>query len=77
MTGNEAASYSDPFFGDTRCNETQHRKFDTISCNLSAPSSLAGTSGTVGWYSDFNGALGTFDYTVSADGLSYSGKANY
>jgi hypothetical protein len=74
-----AAGYNDPFFGpNTRCNETQHPTFDTVSCTLATPNlSLAGTSGTVGWYSDFNGNLGTFTYTVSADGLSYSGKATY
>lgn len=79
MTGKAAASYSDAVFGDTTCNETQHPKFDTVSCTLSSANvGLAGTSGTVGWYSDFdNSKLGTFAYTVSADGLSYYGQATY
>jgi hypothetical protein len=78
MTGkNNAASYLDGYFGQTTCNETQHPKFDTVSCTLSSPTSLAGTGGTVGWLSDFNGNYGTFTYTVSADGLSYTGQATY
>ena len=77
-TGKNAASYSDPYFGGTAtCNETQHAKFDTVSCNLSEPTALAGTSGTVAWISDFNGNYGLFTYTVSADGLNYTGKATY
>lgn len=78
MVGKTATSYSDAYFGSTTCNETQHPKFDTVSCTLANPSSLAGTSGTIGWYSDFNNAkLGTFTYTVSPDGLTYSGQATY
>jgi hypothetical protein len=79
MTGKSATAYSDVVFGDTTCNETQHPKFDTVACTLSSANlGLAGTSGTVGWYSDFdNSKLGTFAYTVSADGLSYYGQATY
>jgi hypothetical protein len=78
LVGQGAAKYTDVFFGDTTCNETQHPKFDTVSCRFSTPNlALAGTSGAIGWDSDFNGTYGTFTYTVSADGTSYSGKATY
>jgi hypothetical protein len=78
-TGNNAAQYTDWVFGQTRCNETQHPQFDTVSCNLVTPNlALKGTSGTVGWISDLDHqTYGTFTYTVSADGMSYSGKATY
>jgi len=73
-----AARYTDSVFGETVCNETQHPKFDTVSCNLlTANTGLAGTSGSVGWSSDFDGHYGTFYYTVSDDGLHYSGTVNY
>lgn len=82
MTGKAAASYSDWYFGGpTTCNETQHAKFETVSCTLSTPNlALAGTSGSVGWISDFpngTGIIGTFNYTVSLDGLNYFGTATY
>ena len=79
LTGNTSADYIDPVFGSVSCNETQHRKFDTVSCKLVAGpnSALAGTSGTVAWLSDFNGVLGSFTYSFSADGSTYSGKATY
>ncbi|MES2002708.1 MAG: hypothetical protein V4444_10420 [Pseudomonadota bacterium] len=78
-TGNTSADYVDPVFGSVSCNETQHRKFDTVSCKLvdGPNSALAGTSNTVPWYSDFNGAFGSFTYSFSADGSTYSGKATY
>jgi hypothetical protein len=78
MGSGGADTYTDPVFGQVTCNETQHPQFDTVSCTMATPlSNAAGSSGTVGWYSDFNGKLGTFTYTVSADGSSYSGKATY
>ena len=79
LTGKNAASYTDAVFGPVTCNETQHPKFDTVSCSIADPNpALAGTSGTNGWISDFNGtSLGTITYSVSADGTSYSGKATY
>ena len=79
LTGNGAASYIDPVFGPVICNETQHRKFDTVSCRLvTSNPALAGTSATVGWNSDFTGGgFGSFTYTFDADGAGYSGKATY
>jgi hypothetical protein len=78
LTGNTSADYADPVFGSTSCNETQHPKFDTVSCTLGTPNlALAGTSSTVGWLSDFNGTYGSFTYTFSADGSTYTGKATY
>lgn len=79
LTGNAPAEFDDNYFGShTVCNETQHRKWDTVSCTLSTPTSLAGTSSTVPWLSDFDHtSVGTMTYTVSADGLSYSGKVTY
>jgi hypothetical protein len=78
LVGQGAASYTDAVFGDVTCNETQHPKFDTVSCRIANPNpSLAGTSGTVGWLSDFNGTFGTLTYSVSADGMHYTGKATY
>ncbi len=79
LTGNTSADYNDAVFGPTSCNETQHRKFDTVSCTLETPNlSLAGTTGTSAWYSDFDNSItGTFTYTFSADGSTYSGKATY
>lgn len=80
MTGKNGASrYLDGVFGQTTCNETQHPQFDTVSCKLDTPNlGLAGVSSTVGWISDFDHTTyGTFTYTVSADGLSYTGHATY
>jgi hypothetical protein len=79
MTGhNNAASYTDGFFGPVTCNETQHPQFDTVSCRMATPNAaLAGVSSTVGWLSDFNGKYGTLTYTVSADGSSYTAHATY
>lgn len=79
LTGNDAATYYDPYFGDNvTCNETQHRKFDTVSCTLTdARPDLAGTTGTIGWYSDFDGEYGSLTFTFSEDGATYSGKATY
>jgi len=80
LTGNGAAKYDDAVFGpNTTCNETQHPKFDTVSCRLAAPNlALAGTTGTVSWFSDFDHSIiGTFTYTVSGDGRTYTGKATY
>ena len=78
LVGQGAASYTDALFGDVTCNETQHPKFDTVSCRIANPNpALAGTSGTNGWISDFNGAGGTITYRVSGDGMHYTGKATY
>jgi hypothetical protein len=78
LTGNGAASYTDGVFGPVTCNETQHPKFDTVSCEVANPNpALAGTTFTNTWFSDFNGALGTISITVSGDGKHYTGKATY
>ena len=79
QTGKTAAIYSDAVFGDVTCNETQHPKFDTVSCAFaSARLDIAGQGGTVGWYSDFNSSkLGTMTYAVNADGSGYTGQASY
>ncbi len=79
LTGNGAASYVDPLLGQTTCNETQHQKFDTISCRVTTPlTAYAGTTQSFSWCSDFlGGGCGTVTLTFSADGLSYSGKATY
>jgi hypothetical protein len=78
LTGNGATSYTDAVFGPVTCNETQHPKFDTVSCQVADPNpSLAGTTFTNGWFSDFNGAAGTISITVSGDGKHYTGKATY
>jgi hypothetical protein len=80
QTGNRATSYTDSLFGAVKCNETSHPKFDTVSCAMSpANLGLAGTSGTVGWNSDFGNRTntGVLTYTVSPDGLSYTGQATY
>jgi phage-related minor tail protein len=79
-TGNNAVTFIDYVFdqGQTTCNETQHPKFDTVSCALTTPNlALAGTSGTYGWNSDFNGTLGVITYPFSADGASYPGHVTY
>jgi len=86
MTGNtRAASYTDPVFGGVKCNETQHPAFDTVSCKSTTGSPLTNVApnatGQVGWNSDFAGNTrinpGTLTYTVSPDGLSYTGQATY
>ena len=80
LTGKNAISYPDGwYFGDSvTCNETQHPKFDTVSCTIVNPYLPAGSSGTVEWLSDFGtGQYGTLTYTVSADGLSYTGQVTY
>jgi len=88
LTGNRAASYADPFFGLVQCNETQHPAFDTVSCKSTSGLPLAnvapGQVGSVGWNSDFGGktlpghqVTGTLSFTVSDDGLSYTGQAVY
>jgi hypothetical protein len=85
QTGNtRAATYPDPFFGGVKCNETQHPAFDTVACKSTTGSPLTnvapGAIGSVGWNSDFLGSghtTGVLTYTVSADGLSYTGQATY
>ena len=79
LTGKNATSYVDPVFGAVTCRETQHPQFDTVSCTLATPRpDLAGTTATVLWNSDFTGASGgSFTYTFSDDGSTYSGIATY
>lgn len=85
MTGNKATSYTDPYFGDVQCNETSHPAFDTVSCKsvtgLPLASVTPGQAGSVGWNSDFAGntrpGTGSLAFTVSLDGMSYSGHATY
>jgi hypothetical protein len=78
LVGQGAASYTDAIFGPVTCNETQHPKFDTVSCRIADPNpALAGTTATNGWFSDFNGTFGSITYTVSGDGKHYTGKATY
>ena len=81
LTGQHAATYNDAVFGPVRCNETQHPKFDTVSCQSTSGLPLTGVTagqvGSVGWLSDFNGTFGTLSFTVSADGLSYTAHAAY
>jgi hypothetical protein len=86
LTGNHATSYTDPVFGPVQCNETQHAKFDTVECQSTTGLPLTNVApnqaGTVGWNSDFGTnsmrhATGVLAYTVSADGMSYTGQATY
>jgi hypothetical protein len=81
MTGNSPASYSDPVFGGVKCNETSHPKFDTVGCTFTDGQVLTpGTTGTVGWNSDFAGSghqTGVLTYTVNDTGTGYSGQATY
>lgn len=84
LTGNGAAVYTDPLFGPVQCNETQHAKFDTVACQSTTGAPLTGVAGgqagSIGWNSDFAGSgqpTGTLVYTVSPDGLGYTGQATY
>ena len=89
MTGNRAAVYTDGVFGPVQCNETQHPKFDTVSCKFTAGQlQTPGTTGTVGWNTDFTTTnegvtlpshvnTGVLAYTVNADGSGYTGQATY
>jgi hypothetical protein len=84
LTGGKAATYTDPVFGPVRCNETQHAKFDTVACQSTTGAPLTGVAGgqagSIGWNSDFAGSgqpTGTLVYTVSPDGLGYTGQATY
>jgi hypothetical protein len=85
-TGN-SITYTNGTFPDSGlvfCNETQHPKFDTVECHGPGVQLQAfeGQTLTVPWLSDFGsgphaGQTGVLTYTVSADGLSYSGQATY
>lgn len=80
MTGN-TAGYTDGTWGVVNSiNETEHPQFDTVTLHL-ASAWNPGTSGTIGWNSDFKvsgrSGTGTFAYTVSADGKTISGIATY
>jgi hypothetical protein len=89
MTGSYAAAYTDPFFGPVSCNEVHHanvkagQNFDSITCTSTTGSPLAnvvpGQVGQVGWNTDFpiSEPTGLLSFTVSADGLSYTGTASY
>lgn len=81
LTGNRATSYPDPQFGAVQCNETQHPKFDTVSCKFTAGQLLTpGATGTVGWNSDFANSghtTGVLTYTINPDGSGYTGQATY
>ena len=78
---NNAAKYADPVFGPVQCNETQHPQFDTVSCKFTAGQLLtAGSTGTVGWNSDFTSSghtTGVLTYTINPDGSGYTGQATY
>jgi hypothetical protein len=90
LTGSNAASYTDPFFGPVKCDEVHHanakagQNFDSVTCTsttgLPLTSVTPGEVSTVGWNSDFANVAepqGVLSFTVSADGLSYTGIANY
>ena len=57
LTGNQAISYADPYFGPVQCNEVQHAAFDNVTCHFTAGQDtggwLPGNTGQVGWNSDF------------------------
>jgi len=82
LTGNNATSYADPFFGGVQCNETEHAKFDTVECQFTGgnPAFAPGSSGIIGWNSDFTGSghsTGVLAYTIKQDGSGYTAKATY
>jgi hypothetical protein len=91
MVGQHPAAYQDPFFGGVSCTEVDHSKnvatpFDSINCSSTTGLPLTnvtpGQIGSVGWNSDFAsgpsaGLTGTLNFTVSADGMSYTGIATY
>ena len=82
LTGNRATSYADPFFGGVQCNETEHAKFDTVECQFTGgnPAFAPGSSGIIGWNSDFTGSghsTGVLAYTIKQDGSGYTAKATY
>jgi hypothetical protein len=77
-TGKNAFTYFEPYWGMVTCNETRHARFETVSCTLANPdATLADTSLTTGWRSDFTGQLGTATLTFNEDGSNYSGHATY
>jgi hypothetical protein len=62
MTGNQATSYIDPYFGTVQCNENQHPAFDNVTCKfIGAPAQnfTVGQTGQVGWNSDFSANAAT------------------
>jgi hypothetical protein len=92
LTGSNAVSYNDPFFGPVICNEVHHsnvksaQNFDSVSCSSTTGSPLTsvtpGEVSSVGWISDFSNAnypipQGTLNFTVSADGMSYTAIGTY
>jgi hypothetical protein len=67
ITGNQATSYNDPYFGGVQCNEVQHPAFDNVTCKfvsgptgsgwtVNAQNLQTGATGTVQWNSDFGTA---------------------
>ncbi|HEY2306466.1 MAG TPA: hypothetical protein VGI05_11355 [Streptosporangiaceae bacterium] len=92
LTGSGAVSYADPFFGPVICNEVHHtnakagQNFDSVNCTSTTGLPLTnvtpGEVSSVGWISDFSNAnypipQGTLNFTVSADGLSYTAIGTY
>ena len=90
-------SYFDPLFGQVSCNEVHHPSnnlpvnfpagattqggYDTITCNLAAPSGLAGQTFTGDWFSDFGTQFdqnaGLIETRVSGGDATYHGIAWY
>lgn len=79
LTGTNNTTYNDGIFGSVTCNETQHRKFDTVECQINGTprTDLAGRTITNLWFSDFDGTPGSITFTMNLDGTGYSGKATY
>jgi hypothetical protein len=71
LTGNQALSYQDPYFGGVQCNENQHPQFTNVTCKFvsgvpgsntngapmtsSAANFTPGQTGQVTWVNDFGG----------------------
>jgi hypothetical protein len=90
IVGQHAAVYTDPNVGPVSCTEVNHSKqgttFDSVTCTSTTGLPLTnvtpGAPYSTPWYSDFGtgasaGHYGTFNGTVSADGMSYTGIAAY
>jgi hypothetical protein len=86
-TGKIACSYTDPYFGPVKVNETHHGgtaigNFDTLGATLAnADTQDAGYPFTIGWNSDFgttyDSNTGYIVVQVSPNGLAYNGNAYY
>jgi hypothetical protein len=88
MTGQNATTYDDGMFGWVSVNEVHHGKngqnFDSVTATSTTGLPLAnvtpGQTGDIGWNTDFAGISepqGVLHFTVSADGMSYTGTATY